>query len=256
MIYVLIFILGSIFGSFLNVCIYRIPRGESIIKPNSHCPKCGHILSWYENIPILSFIILAGRCKSCKKGISYIYPLVEIMTASLAVVIFINFSITLKSVIFFVLFSSLIVATFIDFQRHEIPDTVTLPGIGIGLILSFLYPSLLSKTEPLASFFDSLLGVVVGGGSLYLMGFFGEIVFKKEAMGGGDIKLLSMIGSFLGWRIALLTFFIAPFFGSITGLILKIRKGKEIIPYGPYLSLAALISLLWGENIIRFLFLR
>ena len=146
--------------------------------------------------------------------------------------------------------------TFIDFERHEIPDIITLPGIGIGLILSFLYPELLSKTGPLASLFDSLLGVVVGGGSLYLMGFFGEIVFKKEAMGGGDIKLLAMIGSFLGWKIALLTFFVAPFFGAITGLILKIKEGKEIIPYGPYLSLGALVSLLWGENIIRFLFIR
>ncbi len=256
MIYILIFIFGAIFGSFLNVCIYRIPRGESIIKPGSHCVKCGYALAWHENIPILSFIILGGRCRNCKRGISFVYPLVEIMTALLALIVFAFFGVTLKALILFILFSSLIVATFIDFQRNEIPDIITLPGILIGLSLSFFYPNLLSGLKPLASLFDSFLGVVVGGGSLYLMGFFGEIVFKKEAMGGGDIKLLSMIGSFLGWKLALLTFFIAPFFGSITGLILKIKEGKEIIPYGPYLSLAAFVSLLYGDEIIRFLFIR
>lgn len=255
MIYITLFILGLIFGSFLNVCIYRLPNGESIIRPGSHCPKCNHKIAWYENIPILSFLILRGRCSKCKEKISFLYPLIETMTATLAVIMFIFFGLSFKALIFFALFSSLIVATFIDFKHHEIPDVITLPGIAIGLSLSFLYPGLLLKTERIASVFDSFLGVLIGGGSLYLMGFLGEIVFKKEAMGGGDIKLLAMIGSFLGWKLALLTFFIAPFFGSISGLILKIKQDKDIIPYGPYLSLAAFISLLWGDIIIRFLFI-
>lgn len=254
MVYIFLLILGSIFGSFLNVCIHRMPKGESIINPGSHCPKCGHMLSWQENVPLLSFIILKGRCRNCKDKISYIYPIVETLTALLAVTVYIFFGISLKSLIYFAVFSSLIVASFVDFHRLEIPDIITLPGIFIGLALSFLYPALLSKTKPLDSFLDSFLGMFVGGASLYLLGFLGEMVFKKEAMGGGDIKLLAMIGAFLGWKSVLLTFFIAPFFGSVTGLILKIKEGKEVIPYGPYLSLAAFVSVLWGEKIIRVLF--
>lgn len=256
MIYVLLFILGSIVGSFLNVCIYRLPRRESIIKPGSHCPKCGHKVRWHENIPIISFIMLGGKCSRCKQPISYIYPVVEFITAIVLVTLYIFFGLSAKTVLYFILFCALIVSTFIDFERKEIPDVITLPGIIIGLISSLLFPSLMNKARPLDAFFVSSLGVIMGGGCLYITGFFGEIIFKKEAMGGGDIKLLAMIGSFLGWKTALLTFFMAPFFGVIAGAILKIKEGKDVIPYGPYISLAAFVSLLWGEEIVRFLFIR
>ncbi|MFH1790515.1 MAG: prepilin peptidase [Candidatus Omnitrophota bacterium] len=246
-------ILGLVLGSFLNVCIFRIPRGESVVMPRSNCPKCRHFLPWYENIPVLSYIFLRGRCSRCRTRISFVYPAVEVLTAGLAAVIFVFFGLTPKAAIYFFMFSALIVVTFIDFERQEIPDIITLPGIAAGLITVFVYPDLLSQARPQAML-DSFLGVIIGGGSLYALGFLGEIVFKKEAMGGGDIKLLAMIGAFIGWKLCVVTFFLAPFFGSFTGLILKIRDGKEVIPYGPYLSLAALVSVLWGANIIKYFF--
>jgi len=254
MIYAVIFIFGAVIGSFLNVCVYRLPRGKSILIPGSQCVKCGHKLRWYENIPILSFIFLKGKCLKCKEPISKVYPLVELITALLAVILFVFFGISAKSVIFFILFAALVIATFVDFEHHEIPDIITLPGIVIGLVLSLFFPELLFETVPVKALFNSLIGVIVGGGSLYLVGFLGELAFKKDAMGGGDIKLLAMIGAFIGWKFALLTFFIAPFFGSIAGLILKIKEGREIIPYGPYLSFAAFVSILWGEKIIGLIF--
>lgn len=253
MIYTLLAVFGLIIGSFLNVCIFRIPRGKSIVTPRSNCPKCRHVLPWYENIPVLSYIFLKGQCSKCSTRISPAYPIVEILTALLAIVLYIFFGFSLKSLIFFLLFSSLIITTFVDFERQEIPDIITLPGIIIGLCLSVVYPELFLKLR-LEALLDSFLGVLVGGGSLYVLGFLGEIIFKKEAMGGGDIKLLAMIGAFLGWELTLLTFFLAPLFGSCTGIILKIKEGKEIIPYGPYLALAAFIALLWGNDIIKFLF--
>ncbi|MDD5439906.1 MAG: prepilin peptidase [Candidatus Omnitrophica bacterium] len=246
-------LLGLIVGSFLNVCIYRLPRSESLVRPRSHCPHCRHILAWYENIPVVSFVVLRGRCKKCRNKISWRYPVVELMTAGLLIVLFLAFGLTVKSAILFALFASLIVATFIDFERQEIPDVITLPGIILGLVVVAAYPALLGKMRSEA-LLDSLLGIVAGGGSLYAIGFLGEIVFKKEAMGGGDIKLLAMVGAFIGWKLVLVTFFLAPFFGSCAGIIAKLREGKEIIPYGPYLSFAALISVLWGEKILGFLF--
>jgi len=183
-----------------------------------------------------------------------VYPTVEILTALLAVVIYAFFGLTIKSLIFFVLFSALIITAFVDFERQEIPDIISLPGIGIGLLISWIYPEILSGRRPEA-LLSSFLGILVGGGTLYLVGFFGKIAFKKDAMGGGDIKLLAMIGAFLGWKIALLTFFIAPFLGLPAGIIMKMKKGKEgVIPYGPYLSLGAFVALLWGEDILRVLF--
>lgn len=253
MVYTAIALFGLIVGSFLNVCVYRLPRGESIVKPRSHCPECGRALPWNENIPVISYIFLRGKCSGCGKHISFIYPVVEILTAAIAVVLYVFFGLSPRAAIYFVLFSALIIATFTDFERQEIPDVITLPGIAAGLLAVSIFPELLTGTR-LEAVINSILGILVGGGSLYILGFVGEIIFRKESMGGGYIKLLAMIGAFLGWKLTLLTFFLAPFFGSFTGLILKIREGKEVIPYGPYLSLAALISVLFGERIIGFLF--
>ena len=254
MIITLIFIAGLIAGSFMNVCIYRMPRKESIVRPRSHCPKCKKSIPWYDNIPVLSFILLLGKCRACKKKISLIYPAVELLSAIIVTLLFLRFGLTGKFLILWFFASALIVISFIDLRIQEIPDEITLSGIVLGMALSVVYPPLMGKTAMLPSFLDSFFGVIAGGASIYILGFVGEFIFKKEAMGGGDVKLLAMIGAFLGWKLALITFFVAPVSGAITGIALKIVRGAEIIPYGPHLSLAAMGAVFFGEEIIRRLF--
>lgn len=243
MISIVLFMMGAIAGSFMNVCIYRMPRKESIITPRSHCVSCGKPIPWFDNIPILSFVFLLGKCRSCKARISFTYPVVEALSGSIAVFLFLRFGLAGKFFILWILFSALTVVSFIDLRIREIPDEITLSGIVLGLAVG---------SPP---FLDSLLGVIVGGGSIYLLGLLGGFIFKKEAMGGGDVKLLAMIGAFLGWKLTLLTFFLAPLFGSVVGIAVKIRKGDEVIPYGPHLSLAAFVAVLYGEEILNRLFL-
>jgi leader peptidase (prepilin peptidase)/N-methyltransferase len=250
-----LFILGAIAGSLMNVCIYRMPRKESIVTPRSHCVLCKKPIPWRDNIPILSFLILRGRCRFCKGRISLVYPVVEILSGVVTVFLFLRFGITGKFFILWFFSSALIVSSFIDLRIREIPDEITLPGIVLGLGLSALYPALLGKSGSLLAFRDSALGVVIGGAGIYALGVFGEFIFKKEAMGGGDVKLLAMIGAFLGWKLTVLTFFLAPFFGAAVGVVLRIKKGEEVIPYGPHLSLAALVALFYGETILAKLFL-
>jgi leader peptidase (prepilin peptidase)/N-methyltransferase len=251
---IFIFTIGAIIGSFLNVCIYRLPRKESIVNPPSHCPNCKRQILWHDNIPVLSYIILKGRCRFCKSKINFRYFLVELITASLILLFFLNFGLTAKFFSYGILVSALIVATFVDFEIQEIPNEVTLGGLVVGLGLGLAFPSLFGEISRRSSFLNSALGALAGAASIYLMGFFGELVFKKEAMGGGDVKLMAMIGAFLGWKFIMLTFFIAPLFGSIVGIVLKIKEGRQTIPYGPYLSLAALVSIFWGERILGLLF--
>jgi len=252
---VLIFIAGTILGSFMNVCIYRLPRKESIVLPRSHCPLCGTTIHWFDNIPLLSYLALRGKCRSCGGRISPRYAIVEILSGLMCVLFFLHFGFAPKYFIFVYLACALIVVSFVDIRIHEIPDEITLSGIALGLVLAVLYPPLMNRTGNFASFMDSFLGVIAGGGSIYVLGYIGEFIFKKEAMGGGDVKLLAMIGAFLGWKLAIFTFFLAPFFGSIVGITLKIKEGRDIIPYGPYLSLAAVIAIFWGDDIIKALFL-
>jgi len=246
--------MGAIVGSFLNVCIYRMPKGQSIVSPGSHCTKCNKPIFWYDNVPILSYLILGGRCRSCKTPINPGYIIVEVITAVLAVALFAAFGPGAKFAGYSLLLAGLIVATFVDLEIREIPDEVSLGGLVAGLIFAAIFPSVQGAASWDKALISSVLGALAGGGSIYLMGFFGEMVFKKEAMGGGDVKLMAMIGAFLGWELALLTFFIAPLFGSVAGLILKAKDGRDIIPYGPYLSLAAVTSIFWGERILRLLF--
>jgi len=250
----IVFIFGSIIGSFLNVCIYRLPKGKSVVTPASSCPKCGTAISWYDNIPLLSYLILTGKCRSCKAAISFRYFLVELITALLLATIFSVFGLSAKFFAYSIMSCGLIVATFVDFEINEIPDEVSMGGLVVGLVLSFAMPSVFGAVSRGGALLGSFLGAVAGGASIYIIGFLGELVFKKEAMGGGDVKLMAMIGSFLGWKLALLVFFVAPLFGSIVGIILKIKSGRETIPYGPYLSLAALVAVFFGEKIIRLLF--
>ena len=249
-----VFIFGSIAGSFLNVCIYRLPKGKSVIVPGSHCPNCTAAIHWHDNIPILSYIFLGGRARCCKAKISSRYFMVEILTASAFLISFSVFGLTPKFFAYAVMVSGLIVATFVDFEIQEIPDEVSIGGLAIGLILAVAFPSILSETTRLNGFLNSFLGALAGGGMIYAMGILGEFAFKREAMGGGDVKLLAMIGAFIGWKLVVLTFFMAPLFGGVVGIILKIRYGRDIIPYGPYLSLAAICSIFFGERIIHLLF--
>lgn len=252
---VFLFIMGAVCGSFMNVCIYRMPRKESLITPRSHCPSCKSAIKWFDNIPILSFLLLKGKCRSCGERIETRYPIVEALSALIWVLLFLRFGLSAKFFIMLYFLSSLIVISFIDLRICEIPDSISLSGIALGMCLAAIYPPLTGRAGNFSSFLNSFLGVIAGGGSIYLLGFLGEFIFKREAMGGGDVKLMAMIGAFLGWKLVLFTFFLAPFFGSIIGIILKLREGKDVIPYGPYLSLAALVAIFWGEDILKALLL-
>jgi len=255
MLAIIVFIVGLVVGSFLNVCIYRMPKKESIVRPRSHCPYCNKTIPWYDNIPLLSFIILGGKCRFCKVRISPLYFGVELLTGFTFTALLNHFGLGPVFVIYAALISSLIVCTFVDFKILEIPDEITLSGIMLGFILSFSFPQLMGKDMRSAALFQSFLGFLVGGGSIYIMGLIGMFLFKKEAMGGGDVKLLAMIGAFIGWKLALLVFFISPFFGSIIGIFLKIKQKKEMMPYGPYISLGAAVAIFWGDRILEYIFL-
>jgi leader peptidase (prepilin peptidase)/N-methyltransferase len=248
---IFVFVLGAIVGSFLNVCIFRMPHNESIIKPASHCRGCKKALLWFDNIPLISFVILKGRCRFCKAKISWQYPLVELLTALLFLLFFKYFGASWKLVAYLSLACGLIISTFIDIEHRIIPDEISIGGIGAGLLFSFLLPNMHNVSVHWKSLLYSLIGAVVGGAVIFIMGVIGDWIFKKESIGGGDIKLLAAIGAFLGWQRVLLTFFVAPLFGAIIGIIIKLKTKESVIPYGPFLSLAALISLFWFDRVIR-----
>ncbi len=242
---VLIFVLGLIVGSFSNVCIYRIPKNESIVYPASHCPKCRTIIKPIDNIPLLSYILLKGRCRSCKSKISIQYPVVELLTGLTYLIIYVIYGLSIQTLIYIILSSALIIIAFIDLNEQIIPDVISLPGIVIGFIISFFVPYI--------SFINSALGVVVGGGIILVIGLAGSVIFKKEAMGGGDVKLAAMIGAFLGWRYIIISLFLGFFLGALAGIILimaKIKKREDAIPFGPFIVLGSFITLLWGEKIL------
>jgi leader peptidase (prepilin peptidase) / N-methyltransferase len=249
-----IFILGAVVGSFLNVCIRRLPKEESVIKPSSHCPHCKKPLSWYDNIPLLSYLLLRGRCRYCSQKISVQYFLVEFVCALLFLSFYVHFGgFNLLFLTYVLLGSGLIISTFIDINERIIPDEITIYGIGIGFIISIIYPRLHNAEFWLDSGLSSFSGILTGAGTIYLIGLVGNIIFKKESMGAGDVKLLAMIGAFLGWQSALLIFFIAPVFGALAGIIVKWKTGEDKIPYGPFLSLATFIVILFGDRIIDFI---
>jgi len=255
--YLFVFILGLIIGSFLNVCIYRIPRGESIINPPSHCPSCNKKIRFYDNIPIISYVMLGGRCRSCGERISLRYPLVELVNGTLYILIYSKFLMHKPWVVsvYFIFASALIVIFFIDLDYQIIPDEITLPGMIIGLIVgSTFLPDPFLRGE-LLGFISSIIGFISGGLSFYLIAVAGRIIFRKEAMGGGDIKMMAMVGAFLGWKGVILTTFAGSLIGSISGITMILLKGQEWgarIPFGPYLATGAIITLLFGEEIIRY----
>jgi len=247
---VIVSVFGLIIGSFLNVCIYRLPKDESIVTPGSHCPRCNRSIPWYDNIPVLSYLLLLGRCRFCREKIPVKYPVVEVLTAAIMTALFLKFGFHPNFFSYAIMSAGLIVATFIDFEHGVIPDMITMGGLVVGLILAVVFPSVVGQTNILGALLNSGGGALIGGMSIFLAGLLGKAMFKKDAMGEGDIWLLAMIGSFLGFKMTLLAFFIAPFFGAIVGIILKIKDGRETIPYGPYLSLAALMSVFFAEKIL------
>lgn len=263
---IFIFVFGSIVGSFLNVCIHRLPLGESVVWPHSHCPKCRKKIPTYDNIPFLSYIILKGRCRFCKEKISLRYPLVELLTAAIFLALFKRYGLSYDFVVFIVLACALIIATFVDIQHRIIPDEVSLGCMALGFILTAIKGfSLRPLTYDLKPMVNSFLGILIGGGIIYLTGFLFDLVYFKllkkppiqgetESMGLGDVKLLAMIGAFLGWQKVILVFFLAPFFGVIIGAVNLIVKKDHTLPYGPFLSLAAIFSIFWADKIIRIFF--
>ncbi|MBI4335131.1 MAG: prepilin peptidase [Candidatus Omnitrophica bacterium] len=262
MLKLLFFIMGAIVGSFLNVCIYRMPRSESIVSPRSHCVHCGTLIRWHENIPFVSYILLKGKCGKCKRPISPRYFVVELLTAVLFVLFYMKFGFTLNLAFFLILLCGLMIATFIDLQYQLIPDSVSLGGLALALITGLAFPGIFGAMSRKAALLFSLGGAAMGGLSTLAISYAGKILFRQKlrdlkedaAMGFGDVKFLAMIGAFIGWQKVLLVFFLAPFFGAAVGIVLKLRYKLELIPYGPYLSLATVIAILLGEEILGKLF--
>ncbi len=245
-----VFILGLLIGSFINVCIYRLPRKESIVFPPSNCPSCKQPIQFYDNIPLLSFLFLRGRCRSCRTPISWRYPLVELIHGMGYLFILHQFGLSFAALIYALFFSALMVVTFIDLSHQIVPDVITLPGMVLGLLAA----STVLPPGPI----NSLIGLFLGGGLFYFVAILSVTLLKKEGMGGGDIKLIAMIGAFLGWKGMLLTIFLAALSGSISGLFLVLCRGRsraEPIPFGPFLALGAMVSLFWGPEILHWYFL-
>jgi len=237
-------LLGLISGSFINVCIYRIPLHKSIISPPSKCTNCGEKINFYDNIPLLSFFILLGKCRHCRHPVSWQYPVIETLTGLLSLALFIKYGLSYQYFIYFLFVASLIIITFIDLQHKIIPDVLSLPGIVVGLSASFFLAHI--------SWLDSLIGIIAGGGCLFLIAFTYERITGREGMGGGDIKLLAMIGAWMGWRSLPLIVLISSVTGTVIGLIFLILAGKGLrfkIPFGPFLSFGTLLYFFFGHEL-------
>ncbi len=244
LIYFVLFLYGNLLGSFANVIILRLPKGESIVRPRSHCPQCKAQIKWYDNIPLLSWILLRGKCRDCKTAISWRYPLVElIMGLSFALAFhFIGWQWYLIEVLIFLF--AVIIASFIDIDHFILPDIFTLSGIVIGLFGALINPE--------RSFLDSLLGVFLGGGFLWAIAYFYFLIRKEEGMGGGDIKLLAWIGAVIGWKAVPFVIVTSSLIGAVGGGVIALRdRGgmKTVIPFGPYLAFGAVVYLFGGHEI-------
>ena len=254
----IVFIFGAAVGSFLNVCIARIPNGESIVHPRSHCPKCKALIPVYCNIPLLSYLLLRGRCGSCSAHISSRYFFVELLMGSLAVALYYQFGFSLAFLVSFIFVAALIVISFIDLDVRIVPDVISLPGIVAGLLFSVVARYVIHDPfELIPSPLSALVGVLVGGGFLLALAWAYEAFTGVEGMGGGDIKLLAMIGAFLGWTSVPFTLFFASLTGSAIGLGFMIGKGvgrRFALPFAPFLCLGALLYLLFGQNLLQFYF--
>ena len=270
---VLSFVVGAMVGSFLNVCVYRLPQGLSVVRPGSRCPKCENPIAWHDNIPILSWLVLGAKCRNCGTAISWQYPLVEAITATLFFLVYWKFGMTLASPVYMLLAASLVLVTFVDLTDWTIPNEVTFPGIPVGVgcaVTAMVYPdSGLLLDRPLWS----MLGVLVGGGVLYGLDLGSLLILKKRGMGFGDVKLMAMLGAFFGPWGVLLIMVIASFIGSAVGLALilvgrasadddtesksaeddedAMTPGGHYLPFGPYIVLGGIVYLFFGPEIIE-----
>ncbi len=241
---------GLALGSFLNVCIYRIPLKKSIVFPPSSCPVCGERIKFYDNIPLISYIFLLGKCRHCKTSLAWHYPLVEAITGLLSVALFIRYGLSYQYFLSLLFTSSLVMISFIDLHHQIIPNVLSLSGIILGFAASFVLENI--------SWSDSLIGIVAGGGSLYLVAFAYEYITGKEGMGMGDIKLLAMIGAWMGWNLLHLVILMSSLAGIIVGVPFLIFAGKGLrarIPFGPFLALGALLCFFFGYEILNWYFL-
>lgn len=250
-----VFLFGACWGSFLNVCIYRIPAELSVVKPRSRCPKCMTDLAWRDNIPIFGWLVLGGKCRYCKAPISARYPSIELLTAVLFTWVWLQYPLMVDSDLdfrfaaYWVLVFGLVLGSMVDVDEMWLPDRCTIGGMIIGPILSFLIPALHGADTAVVALIRSLVGLVVGFGLLWSVGFFGKMVFKKEAMGFGDVKLMGALGAFLGFESIVFIVFVSSLLGSIIGVSLIAMGQKEWqsrLPFGPYIALAALIWVFGG----------
>jgi leader peptidase (prepilin peptidase)/N-methyltransferase len=243
------FLMGLCIGSFLNVCIYRLPASKSIVHPRSMCPNCDTLIAWYDNIPIFSYLLLMGRCRHCRIKFSARYPIVELLGGLFALGAFMKFGLSFETLIYYLFIVTLLVITFIDIDHRIIPDVISLPGIPICFAASFALPAITYK--------DSLLGILIGGGSLFLVAWIYSLLTKKEGMGGGDIKLLAMMGAIVGWQGVLFTIFVASLVGTLAGLAVMLKSGqgtKLAVPFGPFLSIGAIMYIFFGTQLIKWYF--
>jgi leader peptidase (prepilin peptidase)/N-methyltransferase len=240
----LVFLFGLCVGSFLNVCIHRLPRGGSLLRPRSKCPGCEYELSWYDNIPVVSYVFLLGRCRKCHSRINLRYPVVELLTALVFLWHYQVFDLSALMVVRLLFACALIVLFAIDLEHQILPNLITLPGIAAGLVFSLAFPP---------GVLDAVIGAAIGGGVLWLIG---EAYYRysgQEGMGGGDVKMLAMVGAFLGWKLVLVTLIVSSFAGSILGILLiASRRGnmKQALPYGTFLAVGALFASLYGERVV------
>ncbi len=240
---------GVIIGSFLTVCIHRVPRELSIVSPRSACVSCNQTICWYDNIPILSFLLLRGRCRYCQGAILPRYPIIELSNGLGYVALLWRFGWEWETAIYALFFSALLTITWIDWDHQIIPDVISLPGIVVGIVAA--------STVLQTGFVNSIIGVLVGGGILWFMAWISPFLFGKEGLGGGDIKLLAMVGAFLGWQAALATLMLASIVGAIIGIMLlaaKVLTRGQYIPFGPYLALGAMLTLFYGTDLMDWYF--
>jgi leader peptidase (prepilin peptidase) / N-methyltransferase len=244
-----VFLVGSCLGSFFNVVIHRLPAEESITHPGSRCPECRRPIRYYDNIPLLSYLILRGRCRYCRAPISLRYPIVEAISGCLALFLFRQYGWQAQFFIELFFVSILVIVTFIDLDIYIIPDIFSLSGIVAGLIFSFFTPRL--------TWMDSLIGILLGGGLFYLIAVGYQYLRRQDGLGGGDIKLMGMIGAFLGWPGVVFTVLLASVLGTVVGLVVmwRTRKGmKTMLPFGPFLSFGAVSYIFFGPDFFRWYF--
>ena len=235
-------VLGASVGSFMNVCVTRLPKGESLLRPRSRCPECSGQIAWYDNVPLLSWILLRGKCRQCRTSISFQYPVVELVTAAIWIGMALMYGPTWRALQGSILFSLLLTISLIDARHYLIPDALSIGGLGAGLALSLL------PGPP--SFLTSVIGAALGFGVLLAVGLLGEWVFKKPAMGGGDIKMMAMVGAFLGPAGAMLTIFIGALAGTLVFAPLSLKTKREV-PFGVFLGLGAAIAFLFGQSLVE-----